>query len=1808
MLLTIFIVSLLTISVASASENNVNDVMGVESNDTSDVVSVEKTLNEVNDNNLDIESNADDILSSEENSKLEAIDGTYPQLQNKIDMAEAGSVVTLTQNYVFGNDYDYYSGVLINKPITIDGNGVTIDAKSAEGIFRITADNVIIKNLKFVSSSSAYTTSMYAYDTGYEQLIDIDWKGSNGELINVTYVKSGTSSSPSNILVKMEGNNNSISDLKINSMIFSRGTILYGKEDGIANTYGIIYLKGNDNVIKNLDISNNELSSNFYSEESETITRYGGIICIEGNRNSLLNNSINNNCFIGTAGSRSNTGWNDYSSNIYGGIIYWNGNAGKIINSTFNNNKITSKAEGSSSVDYASAYGIIKGGVIFWNGNGDIENSTYDSNYVEVITVNCDKRNNHLTPATQSAQCIGSTLYITSPNGFNSITNCNISNNYGISKITVVRSSATSEKTGICSGNAAYLNISSGKIYNSIFNKNKDPNGKYHASNLIFEGNIDISHCIFSNHNSNDYIIECYGLETNINYNIFVNGSSRFYSSSKKPNIDYNWWGSNSNPQIAITGAVCNYWLCANLFVDETLVDEPIIYTKLNLLSDDTLLSDEDYNKLPVRDVAYSLSGYGELSSINSNTANGISYLNNNPGQYEVIITSKVDNQVTELNKILNIYKLVDVNINLNHDSIKYQENVIATINMASSDVSGSISIYVDGSKLKEVILDGNDIVIELNDLEIGEHNITAIYSGEGYYAPTSTTKKIIVNKWDAEITTKNYTITYPENLIVEIFVSDESATGNITLTVDKQTYTENITNSKAIFELPIMNAGNYVFVAHYNGDQYYHSSNVTGLVTINKINDFEMKYTLPTEITYGDSVNLDITFDKNVSGEVSFKINDLNYNGSVIDGKSTFNLDNLNAGIYSIVPIYSGDVNYESKNITIKFIIDKANSTVDVTVKTNIIYGNNATIIITTNANGKVRIKVADYDETVSIIDKKAIIEIPNLNVNEEGYSVEAIFFDDNNNYKTSNGNTVLKVFKATPVFDLNIPDINYKESTTINGTFASDINGHANITLSNEQGLTFKITNILIDNGAFYQELNNLNASKYTLTFEYGGNDNFNSTKLIKTFNVFKIDPLLDIDVINATYGQTAKIIINSNVAGNVTINVGSVKTYDEISISDMLIQDVTEIYAGIYSIKVTYNGDENYNAKTFNAELKINKASANVVATVDDITYSEMTIINIKSTVEGSIVVKIDDNYIKNINIVSNTITPVSFEDNIPIGKHNVTILLKSSNNYNESTYNTDFTVSKKQTSVSLGVKDSVYGEDVIVNVTASEDGKVILTIGDITKEKTVFANVLTKINFGVLAANSYDVTAEFDAGNNYKPSTDYEELVVLPAEVKITDIQTLDNIYGQNTTINVKTNIDGTLTIQTELGQKTVNILSDKLTSIDLGILNVGLQNIKITLDAGNNYTKPTRNVTVTINPKPTNTFVNVADSIYGENIIVNVSASENGRITIQIGDIVKHIDVQANQIASINMGIVDAGSHKVNTTFDAGNNYVKSQNNTDITISPKQSNVELSVKEYVSDKSVIINITSNSDGKVTIKCASIVKTIDIIANKPTSIDLGILNSGTYEITANFTAGNNYINSTDSKNFKVFAKINEKDISIPQLPSSASGSVTVKLPSDASGTITLSINGKDYKFDVVNGVANVKMPELVNGAYTYSITYSGDGKYSSFTKTSKVTVNKPAPATKTTLTLKKVKVKRSAKKLTIQATLKINGKGVKNKVIKFKFNKKTYKARTNSKGVAKITVKKSVLKKLKKGKKVTYTASYGKIAKKVTVKVK
>lgn len=105
---------------------------------------------------------------------------------------------------------------------------------------------------------------------------------------------------------------------------------------------------------------------------------------------------------------------------------------------------------------------------------------------------------------------------------------------------------------------------------------------------------------------------------------------------------------------------------------------------------------------------------------------------------------------------------------------------------------------------------------------------------------------------------------------------------------------------------------------------------------------------------------------------------------------------------------------------------------------------------------------------------------------------------------------------------------------------------------------------------------------------------------------------------------------------------------------------------------------------------------------------------------------------------------------------------------------------------------------------------------------------------------------------------------------------------------------------------------------------------------------------------------------------------------------------------------------------------------------------------------------------------------------------------------------------------------------------------------------------------------NGVATLKVSTLTSGKYNLVASYMG-------AKSSKKLTVKRA------LSLNSISVKKSTKKVTLTAKVK-NGKY---KQVTFKFNGKTLKVKTNSKGIAKASFK---VNNLKIGKKILYSAKY------------
>ncbi|WP_458453510.1 hypothetical protein [Methanobrevibacter sp.] len=172
----------------------------------------------------------------------------------------------------------------------------------------------------------------------------------------------------------------------------------------------------------------------------------------------------------------------------------------------------------------------------------------------------------------------------------------------------------------------------------------------------------------------------------------------------------------------------------------------------------------------------------------------------------------------------------------------------------------------------------------------------------------------------------------------------------------------------------------------------------------------------------------------------------------------------------------------------------------------------------------------------------------------------------------------------------------------------------------------------------------------------------------------------------------------------------------------------------------------------------------------------------------------------------------------------------------------------------------------------------------------------------------------------------------------------------------------------------------------------------------------------------------------------------------------------------------------------------------------------------------------------------------------------------------------------------EHFTVYGHVNQKN---------AKSSIAKK-----GDKVTLNFNGPkskngfsiylDDKFvktvKATKGKLKYKFPALDIGKHKIQIYHYGGYFYS---KTFWVTVK---ATDKVSLSLKNVNVKKSSKKLVLKATLKLNKKAKKGLKVTFKFNGKKYTAKTDKGGVAKVTIKKNILKKLKRGKKVKYSVNY------------
>ena len=324
------------------------------------------------------------------------------------------------------------------------------------------------------------------------------------------------------------------------------------------------------------------------------------------------------------------------------------------------------------------------------------------------------------------------------------------------------------------------------------------------------------------------------------------------------------------------------------------------------------------------------------------------------------------------------------------------------------------------------------------------------------------------------------------------------------------------------------------------------------------------------TNATIGEEITINYT--TNSTGAVTIKVN-----GQAITGNK---FTPEKPGTYNItVEIAETDYYAGATNET-TFTIPKTNTTVEIGPITNVTFGQEVKINITTNSNGTVTIKVNGQ----VISGTKFTPTIPGT------YNL-TVEIAETDYYAGATNETTFNVSKAnTTVIMKPIGDVPIGEEMKIN--YTTNSNGT----------VTIKVNNQTITGNKFTPQTVGI----YNLTVEIAANDYYTGATYETTFKaVEEIATKITAKPVTTTYYMskiftiTLKDANGKPISGAVlTVNLDGTKKYKTNKYGQVKIQ-VGALTPKTYNVKITYAGSKKYKATTTSVKIPIKKATPKITA---------------------------------------------------------------------------------------------------------------------------------------------------------------------------------------------------------------------------------------------------------------------------------------------------------------------------------------------------------------------------------------------------------------------------------------------------------------------------------------------------------------------------------------------------------------------------------------------------------------------------------
>ena len=904
---------------------------------------------------------------------------------------------------------------------------------------------------------------------------------------------------------------------------------------------------------------------------------------------------------------------------------------------------------------------------------------------------------------------------------------------------------------------------------------------------------------------------------------------------------------------------------------------------------------------------------------------------------------------------------------------------------------------------------------------------------------------------------------------------------GNVTFTINGIDHVVNVTNGTATLIHEFDKKENEVSVL-FEGIGYDSSTNNTN-VEISLMNvDLSLK--ISNDLNYAV---IDVSTIQKINTTVLALVNGEEYNISLIGGKGSLKLEELDKGNYIVEASIPNKEIFNSNSAEGSFAVDVITTKIRAeNMITDDFSNENYAITLTNKSGGAIAnmdVKFVLNGETFdATTNNNGQATIP-INLAAGDYNI-TITFEGKDKFLQSEVQNTIKV-KDKVNIDLIIT--RHTNNAIINVELSKLINETVNVTVNGEEYLLDTI------NGKTTLTLNELENSIYEVIANLMNDVDLisNQTATSFTVNVTELN-IISNDMITSDFsGELYSVTLtdkNKKVLSgrNIEFNLNG-KTYNATTDENGVATIPITLDSGDYKIIANFNGDEDFFEATAKNAINV-KIKLDIDVSINRNVKDAVITFKLSKPIDEALSVVVNGNP---YTVKAYNGRAVLSLNNLENGNYEIITTLFNEEKYIANQTSADFNINITQPSIkSSDMNTTDFSNDlytvtfVDVNNNTIAGKKITFVLNGATYTQTTDANGVASIPIN-LESGVYDVVTSFAADNDYLQTTATNKInVEESAQADISLTKTKESV-----------------TIDIELSKPVNDIVNVSVNGkiYEVSVVD-GKGSLKLDNDA-NDYDVKVVSDKIKIDPKPitTNEIEIVSENFityyksgseYKVTLLNNKQPEVGKTITLTLNGVVYKKETDSNGIVSINVNL-DLGTYGITIIYG---DEIKSQN---ITVEKTITENEDLIKYYKGSKAYKVRIMG--DNGQTVGAGEIVtmtlngKTYNVTTDVNGYASLNVnLKPKTYTITAT------YKDFEVSNKFVVKTTLITKNISKKK---ATTVKYTAKVLSKKGKVlknkkVTFKLKGKTYTAKTnKKGIATISLKNLKVGKYTISSKYGG-----------------------------------------------------------------------------------------------------------------